>query len=169
MRINYGLLEQKRYGKVSTFKKVAYEKVNANQDDIVIQIKGSYLIKNNFPQTLDVQQLIYIWQSAICSRITAEIGKNLSLALTDDTITMVENSELEGFKEKNIIGCLVERLKRKVGKIELDKPKMENPLALLERYQQKKIEGFGFLLMILMQLLIIHKKKLNDYQVFYCM
>lgn len=129
---------KKGMGKSALLKKVAYEKVNANQDDIVIQIKGSDLIKNNFPLTLDVQQLIYIWQSAICSRITAEIGRNLSLALTDDTITMVENSELEGFKEKNIIGCLVERLKRKVGKIEFDKPKMENPLALLERYQQKK-------------------------------
>lgn len=129
---------KKGMGKSALLKKVAHEKKSSNKEDIVIQIKGSDIIKNTFPNTTDIQQLIYSWQTAICSRVAVEIGKTLSLALTDDTITLVENAELEGFKEKNLIGCLVERMKRKIGRIEIDKPEMQNSIALLERYQEKK-------------------------------
>lgn len=129
---------KKGMGKSALLKKVAHEKKVADTEDIVIQIKGSDLIKNTFPNTIDVQQLIYSWQSAICSRISIEIGKNLSLALTDDTITLVENAELEGFKEKNLIGCLVERMKGKIGRLEIDKPQIKDSIAILERYQEKK-------------------------------
>ena len=56
------------------------------------------------------------WKQVICKRINLEIGSQINLALSDNQISLVEAAELEGFKNKNIVGSLITRL---IGKIQI--------------------------------------------------
>ena len=79
-------------------------------------------------------QLINEWQQRICAMLVFELGKRLRLALSDTSMALVESAELAGFKSKNIIGSLLERLRIKVGDAELGKPEHKDPLQLLKRH-----------------------------------
>lgn len=128
---------RKGMGKSALLRKVAFEKMEESDENLVIQIKGPDLVAKSPITQTDLQQQIYEWQSRICSRIALELGKRIDNAFTDDTMTLVENSEIEGFRERNIVGSLLDRFKRKIGKIELEKQSVKEPVQILERYQKK--------------------------------
>lgn len=50
------------------------------------------------------------WKQVICKRITMEIGKEISFAISDDSMTVIEAAEIEGFKGRNLVTCLTRRL-----------------------------------------------------------
>ena len=56
------------------------------------------------------------WKQVICKRICVEIGKQINVALSDSSMSMVEISEIEGYKNRNIISALTERLKPMLSK-----------------------------------------------------
>lgn len=71
-------------------------------------------------------------------KIIIEIGCQINLALSSNSITMVEVAELDGLKSKNLIGGMVSRLK---GKIPLIKQEVtsnipENLESILNAYQE---------------------------------
>lgn len=126
---------KKGMGKSALLKKVAHEKSLLGSDDIVVQVKGSEIIKNSFPTTTDIQQLINVWQTAIYNRVNIEIGK--IIGFNDKNVNNIEFLEIEEFKGRNLIYCLVERMIRKLEDLTLHKPQMANVISSLIRYQQK--------------------------------
>jgi hypothetical protein len=132
---------RKGIGKSALLAKVAFDVVSKhNAIDLVIQIKGSDLTGLGEFSSSDPSFLINQWQQVICSRINIEIGKTIRWAFSDSSITMVESSELAGFKNKNIVSALVDRLNLKIkGVVELEphKYKANNDTFLLQRYRDK--------------------------------
>lgn len=60
----------------------------------------------------DYQPLQYAncWQQRICIRVLNEIAKKIKFAATDDTMTIIENSEIMGYKGKNLVSALSDKL-----------------------------------------------------------
>jgi hypothetical protein len=130
---------RKGVGKSALLRKTYYNVYN-DENNIAIYLKGSDLMALQEIVADSPHQLVYGWQQRICSRITLEIGTRLNLSIDDDSITLVESAELAGFRGRNIVGTLVDRLKLKLNKIEIQLSKVltENSQQLLKRYASKK-------------------------------
>ncbi|HEX7648503.1 MAG TPA: hypothetical protein VF450_13945, partial [Noviherbaspirillum sp.] len=95
------------------------------------------------PGTTSSAALENYWKQVICRAINYEIAKTIGFAWKDDEISLVENSELAGFRGRNIFGALIGRLLNKVnllGAIELQ-PKVvgiSNNEQLLKRMQDER-------------------------------
>lgn len=130
---------RKGVGKSALLRKTFYN-LEQNQDSIAVYLKGSDLISFQDIQTENPYQLIYGWQQRICSRITYEIGRRLKLALDDDSITLVESAELAGFRGRNLVSSLADRLKIKLSKADISISKLicADSQALLSRYASSR-------------------------------
>lgn len=106
--------------------------------DIVINIKAAELI--SLYECEDYQPLPYTncWQQRICLRILNEIAKNIKVAITDDAMKIIENSEIMGYKGKNIISALADRIALCIDKKVIEKKDnnkdIGNGYELLKRY-----------------------------------
>ena len=107
---------------------------------IVIRVKGNDLLGLGSFAGSDHSYLENYWKQIICKRIVMEIGTQIGLALTDDTMSMVELAELDGIKSKNIIGALTSRMLGKLPLlgVEIKKSIPINTEHLLKRYQESE-------------------------------
>lgn len=134
---------RKGMGKSAVLKMSAHSKRQL-KDNIVIEVKGADLITRiPYNDSVDDQQNINDWMRRICSRIAVEIGKQIGFANSDDSITLVENAEILGFKEKNIVSALFDRLLKKIslGPIEIEarKTSSTDEHELIKRFQTKNL------------------------------
>ena len=93
-------------------------------DPLVISVKGSDLVRSCFGLTSELHlpnDYIRDWMVRICAVINRKIGASLKFALTDDQISLVESSEIDGFKQRNILSALSERLTKLLPAIEKNK------------------------------------------------
>jgi hypothetical protein len=85
-------------------------------DDLVIRCRGADLARSRFgiqtPAAKIPNDRIREWMVRICALANRAIATRIGLALTDDKIALVESSEIEGFRERNLVGCLLDRLGR---------------------------------------------------------
>ncbi|SDS00261.1 hypothetical protein SAMN05216271_0931 [Halopseudomonas sabulinigri] len=127
---------RKGMGKSAMISRMAY---NLKEDDgaLIIRVTGNSLLGLGDFQDQDQAYLENYWKQIICKKIILEIGKSIGFALTSDEISMVEISELEGMKSKNIIGGLISRVKGKLPLVnaELKRSFPENLQSLLQNYQ----------------------------------
>lgn len=102
---------RKGMGKSALLKRLAIRLSDANgSKDIVIETTGNELMgMGNFGGT-DHAYLENHWKQVICKRICVEIGKRINFALTDNTMSMVEAAEIEGFKGANVVSALTDRV-----------------------------------------------------------
>ncbi|GBC63088.1 hypothetical protein DENIS_4077 [Desulfonema ishimotonii] len=130
---------RKGVGKSALLKKTQYQLQN-DPNIIAVYVKGSDLAALEPFDTMTPHELISGWQKRICTKITIEIGRRLNLAFDDDSISLVESAEVTGFRGRNLVGSLADRLKLKLGKIDIDIKKIlsDNAQALLERYSKDK-------------------------------
>jgi hypothetical protein len=105
---------KKGLGKSALLKHALNTCKNNNSDDIFLYIKGSDLETIQSIESLSPSDMIRGWQQRICTRINYEIGARLKYAFSDDKINLVERAELAGFKSRNILRCLIDRIKYKV-------------------------------------------------------
>lgn len=116
--------------------------------DIVINIKASDLMPSSPNDSRNAMEYTNWWQTQICTRINNEIGKRISAAFSDDAMSIVELAELSGFKGKNLIGSLLERIKVKTekGEISLSADVKQNSFELLKRFQEEHTDKTVWLL-----------------------
>lgn len=57
------------------------------------------------------------WKERIVRLIASEIGTRIGVALTDDTISLVEHAELAGFKSRSIVSAIFDRLKTPMAQV----------------------------------------------------
>lgn len=123
-------------------------KLDDDKNSIVIRVTGNSLLGLGNFQDQDQAYLENYWKQIICKKIILEIGKSIGFALTSDEISMVEISELEGMKSKNIIGGLIARIKGKIplANAELKHSFPENLQSLLQNYQDAHEDSCVWLL-----------------------
>jgi hypothetical protein len=88
------------------------------ENEFVISGKGTELWHYFKPQENNPHSYVNEWQRVICTYISMQLGKRIGIALTDDQMALVELSELEGIKKKNIVKSLLDRFKFKLGPME---------------------------------------------------
>lgn len=102
---------RKGMGKSALLKRLAIRLSDANgAKDIVIETTGNELMGMGDFGGTDHAYLENHWKQVICKRICVEIGKRINFALTDNTMSMVEAAEIEGFKGSNVVSALTERV-----------------------------------------------------------
>jgi hypothetical protein len=104
--------------------------------NVAAVVKGADLAAFGPMNASSPNMLINEWQQRICACLVFELGKKLKLAFSDTTIVLVESAELAGFKSKNIVGSLLDRIRLKVEDTELQKPQHRDPFQLLKRHLQ---------------------------------
>ena len=130
---------RKGVGKSALLNYAAFKLEKKNSKAIYISVKASDLISIKPHPDFDSSALTFTnyWQECLSTRIAIEIGKNIKIAVTDDSMMLVEMSELLGFKGRNIFTSLCERFDQIIPQLVAEKKCPENALELLKRYAQK--------------------------------
>jgi hypothetical protein len=128
---------RKGLGKSTLLAKLNYDKIKDEPEAILLFIKRSDLQSFFEPKKeYDPNHLINQWQVSICKHLNCKIGEKIGFAFSDTAISMVETSELAGFRGRNIIGSLIDRLKIKLPlSIEKKEPQHPDHKALLKRFE----------------------------------
>lgn len=124
---------RKGMGKSALLRECAFLAERKNSH-LVIAIKGSDLVAQKEFKSQSPIEHIYDWQQRICTIVTRHIGVNIGAALSDDQITLVESAELAGYKSRNLVGMLIDRLKGKLGSVEVAKLEVKDSKAILGRF-----------------------------------
>lgn len=127
---------KKGVGKSALIQWAAYAIKKNEPDAIVIKCRGADLsgIRTNLQDQLRTpNDHIRNWMIKLCALANRHLAAQLHLALTDDQITLVEAAELDGFKSKNLVGCLVDRLSGLLTKGGVQKPPAADEVALFHR------------------------------------
>lgn len=74
------------------------------------------------------------WKEKLLNLIANEIGSQIGFAFSDDAISLVEEAEENGFKQKSFVSTIADRLKSKNIPIEKTRSGVKNPEALLKRW-----------------------------------
>ncbi len=129
---------RKGVGKSALLKYTMQIHQETDKEDFFIFVKASDLIAlKSIGSEHNSYECINGWQQRICSRINMEIGSKIGAAFTDDTMTLVESSELAGFRQRNIIGALTQRLHMKMNNLEIQQTakSQANSQELLKRFE----------------------------------
>lgn len=129
---------RKGMGKSALLKRLAIRLADANSSkDIVIETTGNELMGMGDFGGADHAYLENHWKQVICKRICVEIGKRINFALTDNTMSMVEAAEIEGFKGSNVVSALTERvggiLQRLIPGADTEEPASGNEGSILKK------------------------------------
>ncbi len=127
---------RKGMGKSSLLSKMAYD-IKSEENTIVISITGSDLLSFGHFEDSDHLKLQNEWKKALSARINYELGNKIGFAWTDEQMTLVEASELSGYKGKNFVGALINRIQSKHIPIQIKNSSARDGYALLERYMAK--------------------------------
>ena len=77
---------------------------------IVVKVTGNELMGLGDFSGNDSSLLENRWKQVICKRIAMELAAQMGFAGSDDTMTLIEASEIEGFKGRNLIAGLMARI-----------------------------------------------------------
>lgn len=80
------------------------------------------------------------WKTNLLRLAANEIGATIAFAFKDDAITLVEQAENNGFKQRSFVSSIIDRLKSSAVPIERTRPVMVNPEALLKRWGENGSE-----------------------------
>lgn len=126
---------RKGVGKSALLRRTLYQRQNAEADEILVYVKASDLMALQQVDQSSPDQLIYGWQQRICTQINRELGAALRVGFSDDSMLLIESAELAGFRGRNIVSALFDRLKIKGLGADLERARLEvaDAQALTER------------------------------------
>lgn len=131
---------RKGVGKSALLNYSAYRIEDSKKDDLLISLKASELITLYDCSTKVPLEYTHCWEQRICMRIINELAKKIKFAFNDDSMTIIENAEISGFKGRNIVSALADRFKIQLEKISVENNKAEvgNSFELLKRFTNSK-------------------------------
>ena len=133
---------KKGVGKSALITWLAYRIGKKYPSSLIIKCRGADLARNRFSLRGDPKapnEYIQDWMVRICTLINREIALVTKIALTDDKITVIEAAELEGFKQRNLVSCLIDRFTRLLGDASPSKIGSENEVQLLKRLKATNV------------------------------
>ena len=111
---------KKGVGKSALIQWLSYRAAKQYPNALVIRCRGSDLTRAQYGLTSPLanpNDYIRDWMVRLCALANRRLAAELGIALSDDRMTLVESAELEGFKERNLVGALTSRFKRILGKL----------------------------------------------------
>ena len=133
---------KKGIGKSALLKWIGHNVTQADPDAVVVKARGADLARSKFHLNNKLEtpnDYIRDWMVRICGLVNRELAIRLKIALTDDKISLIECAEIEGYKERNLIGCLMDRFKNLLGDISPEKLQIKDEVQLLKRWNEKKL------------------------------
>jgi hypothetical protein len=131
---------RKGLGKSALLRQAMYRRQISDEGELLIYVKASDLIALQEVDSSSPAALVHGWQQRMCSRTNLELGATIRFAVSDDATTLVEGSELAGFRNRNLVGSLLDRLKVKTPVFEISRERvaMGDSQALLRRFAEHK-------------------------------
>lgn len=127
---------RKGMGKSALLSKLAYDLESDPGSPLIVKVTGADLIGlAPIPRDAIHLQLQNYWQRVICARINYALGAQHGFAFSDNSMALVESAEIAGFKERNLVGSLISRIKSSKIPIEMTLSEAANHEALLKRVQ----------------------------------
>lgn len=116
---------RKGMGKSALLREAMYRRQLADDGELLLYVKASDLIALQEVDSSSPGTMVHGWQQRICSRINVELGSTLRFAVSDDATTLVEGAEVTGFRGRNLVGALLDRLKVKAAGFELSRERVQ--------------------------------------------
>lgn len=104
---------RKGVGKSALLQWISYKISHADPEALVIKVRGANLVRSKFNLTATLDgpnDYIRDWTIRLCALVNRQLAARIKLALNDDEITLIETAELEGYKSRNLVGCLLDRM-----------------------------------------------------------
>jgi hypothetical protein len=133
---------KKGIGKSALLQWTGFMVSKADSDALIIKVRGADLVRSKFNLTSKLESpndYIRDWMVRICGVVNRELAVRLKIALTDDKISLVECAEIEGYKSRNLVGCLIDRFKNVLGDFSPEKMQIKDEVQLLKRANEKKL------------------------------
>ena len=134
---------RKGVGKSALLKWTALKIQARDPDALVISVRGADLTRASFnlSSTLtNPNEHTRDWMVRLCAIVNRHIAARFNVALTDDRITLVETAELEGWKSRNFVGALVDRLQKVLETIGgTAKLSIKNEVEILKRVKDRSV------------------------------
>lgn len=128
---------RKGMGKSALLSKLAIDLDRREDRPIIVRSTGDKLVgilKPTYGSYLECQAY---WYKVLCARINYEIGRTVGFTFSESSMALVESSEIAGFKERNIVGALIQRVKSSKIPIEITLKEYNNHEELLRRVLEK--------------------------------
>jgi hypothetical protein len=134
---------RKGIGKSALLKWAAVKIQEKDPSALVITVRGADLVRSRFNLSSELttpNDYTRDWMIRLCALVNRALAVRLNLALTDDKITLIETAELEGYKARNIVGCLLDRLQSLLEKGRgTTKLSVKNEIEILKRVKDRKV------------------------------
>ncbi len=133
---------KKGVGKSALIQWIGYTVASNCPDALIIKCRGADLTRDSFGLSNQLESpndYIKDWMIRICALINRELALLIGFAATDDTITLVESAELAGYKSKNLIGCLLSRFEKILGKSSPKKNTITDEISILKRVKNRQV------------------------------
>lgn len=133
---------RKGVGKSALLQWVAHKIGTTDQNALVIRCRGADLVRSKFnlsSQLVTPNDYIRDWMVRLCALVNRQLALTLNLALSDDQITLIETAELEGYKARNLVGCLLDRLQSLFDRGRITKLGVKDELEVLRRVKNRRV------------------------------
>lgn len=95
----------------SALLRIAKSRLQTGQNTLAIDSTGPALAPDLSDG--DYPKWVRAWKTGIMDLVANEVGARINMAWTDDTISLVELSEKNGFRSRNIVSAIIDRLTHK--------------------------------------------------------
>lgn len=135
----YRIIKSKKGVGKSTLLKKSLSTIESTlgEKGICVYLKGSDLLASQKVEPNSPNEHINAWQQRISSFANQEIGSRIKFAASDYKISMVEAAELNGFKQKNFVSSLLDRISYKDSLPEIQRKNPSNNYELFKRSAEK--------------------------------
>lgn len=109
--------------------------------DIVIRLRGADLARGRFGVNVTASSFpndrMRDWLVRLCALANRAIAQRIGWAGTDDKITLIEAAELDGFRRRNLVSCLADRLSSLVTEGTIKKTAIVDEVEMLKRQNSR--------------------------------
>lgn len=133
---------RKGVGKSALLNWIGYKVSQIDEDAVVIQCRGSDLVRSRFNLSSELKEpneFIRDWMIRLCAIINRKLAVSLNMAFSDDHMTLVENAEIEGFRSRNIVGSLLDRLHNMLERGGPEKQRIRDEIELMKRVKSRRV------------------------------
>ena len=133
---------RKGIGKSALLEWINFNCANNDPEAIVVKYRGADIVRSKFNLTGELKtpnDHIRDWMVRLCTMVNRELALRLKLALTDDEVTLIESAEIDGYKSRNLVGCLLDRFQKILSSGTPTKLAAKDEVSLLKRVANRKV------------------------------
>lgn len=127
---------KKGVGKSALLRWLSQRLQEKSEKDLVILLRGSELVRSHFSQSVSPKspnEYVRNWIVRLATVANRTLAQRIKLALSDDKISLIESAEIEGFRQRNFISSLVDRLYNMIPEAANRKIGIANEVEILKR------------------------------------